>query len=51
MGVRTKTVRIRISEPVPRPAVFGWAPLGGSASVMEKTAISGSGSLTYLSPR
>lgn len=49
-GVRRKTVRIRISEPVPRLAVFSRAPLGGSASVMEKMAILGSGSLTYLSP-
>lgn len=49
-GVRRKTVRIRISEPVPRPDEFGRAPLGGSASVMEKMAILGSGSLTYLSP-
>lgn len=48
--VKRKTVRIRISEPVLRPAVFGQAPLGGSASVMEKMAILGSGSLTYLSP-
>lgn len=50
MGVKRKTVRIRISEPVLRPAVFGRAPLGSSASVMEKMAILGSGSLTYLSP-
>lgn len=47
---KRKKVWIRISEPVLRPAEFGRAPLGGSASVMEKMAILGSGSLTYLSP-